>query len=99
MWVSNCWFSLYLYPCWINNADDTPSTHNENVHMEKLYKDGGVHGANDNGEVEVTLCGLQAHDQGTIDHAKPPLNTPPTTTPPTPKRAAIQKSCSTSKCL
>ena len=42
MWVSNCWFSLYLYPCWINNADDTPSTHNENVHMEKLYKDGGV---------------------------------------------------------
>ena len=67
--------------------------------MEKLYKDGGVHGANDNGEVEVTLCGLQAHDQGTLDHAKPPLNTPPTTTPPTPKRAAIQKSCSTSKCL
>ena len=53
--------------------------------MEKLYKDGGVHGANDNGGVEVTLCGLQAHYQGTLDHAKPPLNTPPTTTPPTPK--------------
>ena len=57
--------------------------------MEKLYKDGGVHGANDNGGVEVTLCGLQAHDQGTLDHAKPPLNTPPTTTPPTPKKKKI----------
>ena len=70
--------------------------------MEKLYKDGGVHEANDNGGVEVTLYGLQAHDQGTLDHAEPPLNTPP----PPPKnnnnnnkKPAIQKSCSTSKCL